>query len=218
MKKVRTLLDMEDNDEIKYFIDYLCIGLKYVEEQRNNFVIKHSDLVHELNACKEQLLALKQAKLDFLTMQHRLSKQIPSQKKRILRLDQLTEDPSSSGQTDLVLVKSSAEDTQVSIPTESQIKATDPSVAITDSLASEYDSADESSVCSTPLPLLEKKVGDEPVSVPKTIKSILKSKSTFQSETLKGVTINEPTLAPTKVNKDVSASKINSAPAGKLKM
>ncbi|GJS24296.1 hypothetical protein Tco_0452928 [Tanacetum coccineum] len=72
-------------------------------------------------------------------------------------------------------------------------------------------------VCSTPLPPLEKLVGAEPVSGPKTIKSILKSNSTFKAETLKGVTINEPTSALAKGNKNVSASKKNSAPAGKLK-
>nr|GEW01213.1 hypothetical protein [Tanacetum cinerariifolium] len=43
-------------------------------------------------------------------------KQIPSQKKIILGVDQLTEDPSSSGQKDLVFVKSSVDDTKVSIP------------------------------------------------------------------------------------------------------
>ncbi|GJX66200.1 hypothetical protein Tco_0300543 [Tanacetum coccineum] len=45
-----------------------------------------------------------------------ISEQIPSQKKRILGVDQLTEDPSSSGQKDLVFVKSSANDTKVTIP------------------------------------------------------------------------------------------------------
>ncbi|GJX50243.1 hypothetical protein Tco_0277088 [Tanacetum coccineum] len=70
MRKVHTLLDIEDNDERKYFLDYLCIDLNYVEEQRNNLVLKHKDLVHELNTCKEQRSILKQAKLDFLTMQH----------------------------------------------------------------------------------------------------------------------------------------------------
>ncbi|GJS67725.1 hypothetical protein Tco_0682290 [Tanacetum coccineum] len=94
---------------------------------------------------------LKQAKLDFLTMQYVntkilkenknirkelkeltaitkkwlnnsnkvnqcISEQIPSQKKRILGLDQLPEDPSSSRQTDLVFVNSLTEDTKVSIP------------------------------------------------------------------------------------------------------
>nr|GEX75023.1 ethylene-responsive transcription factor 13-like [Tanacetum cinerariifolium] len=148
MKKVHTLLDMKDNDEIKYFLDYLCIDLNYVEEQRNNLVLKHRDLVQELTTYKEQLLVLKQTKLYFLTMQHvnnkilkenknlrnelkelttitetwlnssnkvnqYISRQILSQKKRILGLDQLTKDPSSSGQIDLVFIKSSAEDTSV---------------------------------------------------------------------------------------------------------
>ncbi|GKB41209.1 retrovirus-related pol polyprotein from transposon TNT 1-94 [Tanacetum coccineum] len=138
---------------------------------------------------------------------------ISIRKKRILRLDQLTEEPSSSGQTDLIFLKYLADDIEVSIPAVSQIKATDPLVAITDSSASEHDLANESSVCSTPFPPLEKIVGAEPVSEPMTIKSILKSKSTFKAETLKGVIIKESSSAPAKVNKDVSASKINSAPA-----
>ncbi|GKF56598.1 hypothetical protein Tco_0166938, partial [Tanacetum coccineum] len=67
---------------------------------------------------------------------------------------------------------------------------TDPSVVVTNSSANEYDSADESSVCSTPLPPLKK---------------------------LDGVKINEPSSAPAKGNKSSSASKVNSAPVGKLK-
>ncbi|GJS46406.1 retrovirus-related pol polyprotein from transposon TNT 1-94 [Tanacetum coccineum] len=172
-----------------------------------------------------------------------ISKQIPSQKKRVLGVDQLTKDPSSSGQKDLVFVKSSANDTKVSIPsverpwmskakgfilpnhdtgrilpTESQRNTTNPSVVVTDSSATEYDSADESSVCSTPLPPLKKLNGVEPTSGPKTIKSILWSKSTFKAETLKGAIINEPSSAPVKGNKNSSASVVNSAPAGKLKI
>ncbi|GJY70088.1 hypothetical protein Tco_0473070 [Tanacetum coccineum] len=249
MKKVHTLLEMEDNDDRKYFLDYLCIDLNYVEEQRNNILSKHRDIVHELNTCKEQLIVLKQAKLDFLTMQHVnteilkknqnlrkelkeltnitetwfdsynkvnqcISEQIPTQKKRILRVDQHTEDPSSSGQKDVVFVKSSADDTKVSTP-ESQVNTTDPPAAVTNSSATEYDSADESSVCSTPLPPLEKLAGAEPVFGPKTIKSILKSNYTFKAEALKGVTINEPSSAPAKAK--ASTSKTNSAPTGKLK-
>ncbi|GKB18316.1 retrovirus-related pol polyprotein from transposon TNT 1-94, partial [Tanacetum coccineum] len=132
-----------------------------------------------------------------------ISEQIPSQKKRILGVDQLTEYPSSSGQKDLVFVKSSADDTKVSIPgverrwlseaeglilpnhdtgrilpAESQRNTTDPSVVVNDSSATEYDSADESLVC---------------------------------------VIINEPSPAPAKGNKSSSALKVNSAPAGKLK-
>ncbi|GJV09574.1 retrovirus-related pol polyprotein from transposon TNT 1-94, partial [Tanacetum coccineum] len=277
MRKVHTLLEMEDNDDRKTYLDYLCIDLNYVEEQRNNLLSKHRDLVHELNACKEQLLVLKQAKLDFLTMQHVnteilkenknlraelkelvaitetwlnssnkvnqcISEQIPSQKKRILGVDQLTKDLSSSGQKDLVFVKSSADDTKVSIPgverpwlseaegfilpnhdtgmilpAESQRNTIDPSVGVTDSSATDYDSVDESSVCSTPLPPLKKLDGTEPISGPKTIKSILRSKSTFKAKTLKGVIINEPSSALAKDNKSSLALKVNSASAGKLK-
>ncbi|GJU61245.1 hypothetical protein Tco_1243080 [Tanacetum coccineum] len=64
---------------------------------------------------------------------------------------------------------------------------------------------------------MEKLTGVEPGSRPKTIKSILKSKSTFKAETLKGMTINEPSSAPARGNKSSSVSKTNSAPAGKLK-
>nr|GEV09690.1 retrovirus-related Pol polyprotein from transposon TNT 1-94 [Tanacetum cinerariifolium] len=165
-----------------------------------------------------------------------------SMRKRVPRVDQLTEDPSSSGQKDLVFVKSSADDTKVSIhgverpwiskaegfilpnhnngrilPTESQRNTTDPSVAVTDFSTTNYDSADESSVCSTPLPPLKKLDGAEPTSGPKTIKSILRSKSIFKAETLKGVMINEPSLAPAKGIKNSPASVVNSAHAGKLK-
>ncbi|GKC78095.1 hypothetical protein Tco_1128869 [Tanacetum coccineum] len=235
MRKLHTLLEIEDNDEKKTFIDYLCIDLNYVEKQRNNLVLKHRDLVQELNTCKEQLLVLKRVKLDFLTMQHvnteilkenqnlrkelkeltaitetwlnsstkvnqYINEQIPSQKKRILAVDQHAEDPSSSGQTDLVFVKSSADDTIVILPLESQVKVTDSLVQVTDSLVqvTDYDSVDESSVCSTPLPLLEKLASDELISGPKTIKSIFKSNSTFKVETLElGVVtnLNKPTSA-----------------------
>nr|GEZ62038.1 retrovirus-related Pol polyprotein from transposon TNT 1-94 [Tanacetum cinerariifolium] len=36
IKKVHTLLEMEDNNDRKSFLEYLCIDLNYVEEQRNN--------------------------------------------------------------------------------------------------------------------------------------------------------------------------------------
>ncbi|GJT24814.1 retrovirus-related pol polyprotein from transposon TNT 1-94 [Tanacetum coccineum] len=83
--------------------------------------------------------------------------------------------------------------------------------------APDYDLADESLVCNTPLPPLEKLAGAKPVFGPKTIKSTLKSKSTFKAEALKGVIINEPSSDPAKGNISTSVSKTNSAPAGKLK-
>ncbi|GKD19313.1 retrovirus-related pol polyprotein from transposon TNT 1-94 [Tanacetum coccineum] len=103
------------------------------------------------------------------------------------------------------------------LPGESQRNTTDPPVAVTNSSATDYDSTDESSVCSTPLPPLKKLDGAEPISRPKTIKSILRSKSIFKAETLKSVIINKPSSAPAKGNKSSPGSKVNSTHAGKLK-
>ncbi|GJR11452.1 hypothetical protein Tco_0794104 [Tanacetum coccineum] len=84
---------------------------------------------------------------------------------------------------------------------ESQRNTTDPLVVVSDSSATNFDLADESSVCSTPLPPLEKLAGAKLVSGPKTIKSILKSNSTFKAKTLKSITLKEPSSAPAKDNK-----------------
>ncbi|GKC67588.1 retrovirus-related pol polyprotein from transposon TNT 1-94, partial [Tanacetum coccineum] len=244
--------------------------------KRNNLLSKYKNLVQELNTCKEQLLVLKQAKLDLLTMHHVnteilkenqnlrlelkvltsiteiwlngsnkinqcINEQIPTQKKKILGINQLIKDTSSFGSKYPVFVKSLADNSNMSITSsnipkssetedstlpnqdidevpsnESQRNTTDPSVVVSNSLATDYDSGDKSLVCSTPLLSLKKLDGVEPVSGPKTIKSILKSKSTFKAETLKGITINEPSSAPAR-GKSSSASKTNAAPAGKLK-
>ncbi|GKD83029.1 hypothetical protein Tco_1349868, partial [Tanacetum coccineum] len=143
------------------------------------------------------------------------TKQIPTQKKKILGIDQLTKDTSITGPKDPVFVKSSADNSEVSITGSNKPKlfeVEDFTLSNHDT-ATDYDSADESSVCSTPLLPLEKLTGVEPVSRPKTIKLILKSKSTFKDETLKGITINEPSSAPARGNKSSSFSKTNSAPA-----
>ncbi|GJR44365.1 hypothetical protein Tco_1312468 [Tanacetum coccineum] len=108
-------------------------------------------------------------------------------------------------------------DTGRILPIESQRNTTDPLVVVIDSSATDYESADESSVCSTPLPPLNKVDGVKPVSRPKTIKSILRLKSTFKAESLKCVIINESTSALTKGNKISSSLKVNSTHAGKLK-
>ncbi|GJT74827.1 hypothetical protein Tco_1041552 [Tanacetum coccineum] len=155
---------------------------------------------------------------------------------------QPTEDTSSCGSKDPVFVKSLVDNSKVSITgsnkpklsetedstlsihdtgkvpsNESQRNTTDHSVVASDSLATDYDSANESSVYSTPFPPLEKMTGVEPVFRPKTIKSILKLKSTFKAETLKGITINESSSALARINKSSLASKTNLAPAGKFK-
>ncbi|GKC94340.1 hypothetical protein Tco_1159782, partial [Tanacetum coccineum] len=207
IKKVHTLLEMEDNDDRKSFLDYLCIDLNYVEEQRNNLSSKHRNLVQELNACKEQLLVLKQAKLDLLTMQHVNTKILKENQNLRLELKELTsitetwlnssnkvnQYNSDMSITSSNLHKSSiAEDSTLpnhdtdEVPSnKSQRNTTDPSAIVSDSPAFDYDSADESSVCNIPLLPLKKLDSAKPGSGPKTVKSILKSKSTFKAKTLK---------------------------------
>ncbi|GKB62836.1 hypothetical protein Tco_0919022 [Tanacetum coccineum] len=127
MRKVHTLLEIEDNDDRKVCIDYLCIDLNYVEEERSNLLSKHRNLVYELNTCKEQLLVLKQAKLDFLTMQHvntEILKENKNFRTELKELKATTKTWLNSsnkvnqfiGQKDLVFVKSSVDDTKVTIP------------------------------------------------------------------------------------------------------
>nr|GEW26612.1 hypothetical protein [Tanacetum cinerariifolium] len=134
---------------------------------------------------------------------------------RILGVDQLTEDSSSSGQKDIVFIKSSANDTKVSIHGVERpwLSEAESFILPNHDTATDYNSADESSVCSTPLPPLKMLNGVELISGPKTIKSILRSKSTFKAETLKSVIINVPSSSLAKNNKSSSASKVNSAPA-----
>ncbi|GKB13683.1 hypothetical protein Tco_0847606 [Tanacetum coccineum] len=171
MRKVHTLLEMEDNNDRKVCLDYLCIDLNYVEEQRSNLLSKHRNVVHELNTCKEQLLVLKQAKLDFLTMHHvntKILKENTNLRTKLKELKAITE-TWLNRQKDLVFVKYSVDDTKVTIPSgerpwlsevegfilsnrdtgrilpaESQRNTIDPLVVVTDSSAIDYDSVDES--------------------------------------------------------------------------
>nr|GEX74525.1 hypothetical protein [Tanacetum cinerariifolium] len=155
-----------------------------------------------------------------------ISEQIPTQKKNILGIDQLTKDTSNFGPKDMVFVKSSTNNSNVSITNsnkpmlskvedstlanhdtgkvpsdEPQRNTTDLSVVVYVSFETDYDSADESLVYSTPLPPLEKLAGAKLVSGPKTFKSNLKSKSAFKARTLKGITLKEPSSATAKDNK-----------------
>nr|GEW70740.1 retrovirus-related Pol polyprotein from transposon TNT 1-94 [Tanacetum cinerariifolium]GEX84302.1 retrovirus-related Pol polyprotein from transposon TNT 1-94 [Tanacetum cinerariifolium] len=74
-------------------------------------------------------------------------------------------------------------DTGRILTAESQRNTINPSVVVTDSSATDYDSVDESSVYSTPHPLLKKLDGAEPISGPKTIKSILRLCGSYDHDT-----------------------------------
>ncbi|GKA60243.1 hypothetical protein Tco_0759650 [Tanacetum coccineum] len=102
-----------------------------------------------------------------------------------------------------MFVKSSTDNSEVSITGSNKPKLSE----VEDFTLSNHDTGEH------PLSQLEKLTCVEPASGPKTIKSILKSKSTFKAETLKGITINKPSSAPARGDKGSLASKTNSAPA-----
>nr|GEU87853.1 hypothetical protein [Tanacetum cinerariifolium] len=122
-----------------------------------------------------------------------ISEKIPTQKKKILRIDQLTKDTFSSRPKDMIFVMSLIDNVSITdsnkpklseaeysalsnhnankvSSVESQRKTTDPLVVVTESLVTIYDSANESSVCSTLLAPLKKLDGVEHVFGPKIIK------------------------------------------------
>ncbi|GJZ63376.1 hypothetical protein Tco_0619797 [Tanacetum coccineum] len=86
---ISLLLD-EDADWQNY-LKYISIDLKFVEEQQLNLLSKYNKIVFELNKCRDELLILKQAKLDYVTFQiqntkliklnHALQEQLKEEKK-----------------------------------------------------------------------------------------------------------------------------------------
>ncbi|GJR63224.1 putative reverse transcriptase domain-containing protein [Tanacetum coccineum] len=114
----------------------------------------------------QKLLVVNEAKLDLLTMQHvnteilKENQNLRNELKKltsmkILGIDQHTEDTSSSRPKDLVFIKSSADNSVVSITSSNKPKlsktedSTNHSTVVSDSSTTDYDSTDESSVCFT---------------------------------------------------------------------
>ncbi|GJZ04892.1 retrovirus-related pol polyprotein from transposon TNT 1-94 [Tanacetum coccineum] len=64
IRKVNTLLSMDEDADWQNYLKYINIDLKFVEEQRLNLLSKYNKMVFELNKCRDELLILKQAKLD----------------------------------------------------------------------------------------------------------------------------------------------------------
>ncbi|GKC91725.1 retrovirus-related pol polyprotein from transposon TNT 1-94 [Tanacetum coccineum] len=91
MRKVNILLSMDEDADWQNYLKYINIDLKFVEEQRLNLLSKYNKIVFELNKCIDELLVLKQAKLDDVTFQiqntkltklnHALQEQLKEEKK-----------------------------------------------------------------------------------------------------------------------------------------
>nr|GEX98504.1 hypothetical protein [Tanacetum cinerariifolium] len=69
MKKVNILLSMDKDSDWQNYLKYINIDLKYIEEQRLNLLSKYNKIVFELNKCRDDFLALKQAKFEVVTFQ-----------------------------------------------------------------------------------------------------------------------------------------------------
>ncbi|GJW62646.1 hypothetical protein Tco_0111981 [Tanacetum coccineum] len=91
IRKVNTLLSMDEDVDWQNYLKYINIDLKFVEEQRLNLLSKYNKMVFELNKCRDELLILKQAKLDAVTFQiqntevtklnHAIQEQLKEEKK-----------------------------------------------------------------------------------------------------------------------------------------
>nr|GEZ49008.1 retrovirus-related Pol polyprotein from transposon TNT 1-94 [Tanacetum cinerariifolium] len=73
-EKVNILLSMDEDLNWKNYLKYINIELKYVEEQRLNLLYKYNKIVFELNKCRDDLLSLKQEKLETVTFQNQNTK------------------------------------------------------------------------------------------------------------------------------------------------
>ncbi|GKD15992.1 hypothetical protein Tco_1205150 [Tanacetum coccineum] len=74
IRKVKTLLSIDEDDDWQNYLKYINIDLKFVEEQRLNLLSKYNKMVFELNKCRDELIILKQAKLDAITFQNQNTK------------------------------------------------------------------------------------------------------------------------------------------------
>ncbi|GJT05368.1 retrovirus-related pol polyprotein from transposon TNT 1-94 [Tanacetum coccineum] len=119
MKKVNILLSMDEDLDWKNYLKYINIDLKYVEEQILNLLSKYNKIVFELNKCRDDLLDLKQAKLEAATFQiqntkliklnHALQDQLKEERK-------LTESSSKNDANDNLFVPASLDYDHEMIP------------------------------------------------------------------------------------------------------
>nr|GEW97379.1 retrovirus-related Pol polyprotein from transposon TNT 1-94 [Tanacetum cinerariifolium] len=91
IRKVNTLLSMDEDADWQNYLKYINIDFEFVEDQRLNLLSKYNKMVFELNKCRDELLILKQARLDVVTFQiqnteltklnHALQEQLKEEKK-----------------------------------------------------------------------------------------------------------------------------------------
>ncbi|GKC04937.1 hypothetical protein Tco_0996547 [Tanacetum coccineum] len=131
IRKVNTLLSMDEDTDWQNYLKYINIDLKFVEEQRLNLLSKYNKMVFELNKCRDELLILKQAKLDALTSSKKvsqcISEKIPHQKKKVLGGELLTESSSKiNGNENLFVLASMGYDQEMVPKTKDWVERLNP--------------------------------------------------------------------------------------------
>ncbi|GKC75419.1 hypothetical protein Tco_1126193 [Tanacetum coccineum] len=128
IRKVNTLLSMDEDADWKNYLKYINIDLKFVEEQRLNLLSKYNKMVFELNRCRDELLIIKQANLDvekkinekWLTSSKKvsqcISEQIPHQKKKVLGGELLIESSYKMNENENLFVPASIGYDQEMVP------------------------------------------------------------------------------------------------------
>ncbi|GJS11707.1 hypothetical protein Tco_0368503 [Tanacetum coccineum] len=109
MKKVNILLFIDEDADWQNYLKYNNIDLKFIEEQRLNLLSKYN--FFELNKYRDELLILKQAKLDSITFQIQntelTNEQIPHKKKKFLGGELFTESSSKMNENENLFVPAS---------------------------------------------------------------------------------------------------------------
>ncbi|GJU80893.1 retrovirus-related pol polyprotein from transposon TNT 1-94 [Tanacetum coccineum] len=110
--QVNTLLSMDEDADWQNYLKYIYIDLKFIEEQRLNLLSKYNKMVFELNKCRDELLILKQAKLDASCIR----RANPHQKKKVLGGELLTESSSKMNENENLFIPSSMRYDQEMVP------------------------------------------------------------------------------------------------------
>ncbi|GKC78352.1 hypothetical protein Tco_1129126, partial [Tanacetum coccineum] len=111
IRKVNTLLSMDEDANWQTYLKYINIDLNFVKEKRLNLLSKYNKMVFELNKCRDEVLILKQAKLDAVTFQIQNTKltneQVPHQKKKVLGGELFTESSSKINENENIFIPAS---------------------------------------------------------------------------------------------------------------
>ncbi|GKD78812.1 hypothetical protein Tco_1341433, partial [Tanacetum coccineum] len=128
IRKVNTLLSMDEDADWQNYLKYINIDLKFVKEQRLNLHSKYNKIDFELNKCRDELIILKQAKLDVVTFQienteltklnHALQEQLKEEKKINEKWLTSSKKDSSNKTVSGTVTVSETKQTKPSVPTE----------------------------------------------------------------------------------------------------